>query len=75
MDLIKFNLYFGGERVDCIIQPLERNGDMAYEIWFDGRLVAGILPDENTIWRQVLGAPLDGGTIELIGKKIEEHYA
>jgi hypothetical protein len=75
MKPITFSLYYGGHRVACAVHSLAVAGQNGYEVYFDDRLVAGLLPDKTTVWRQVMGAPLDTATIELIGKKIEKYYS
>lgn len=72
---IRFDLYYGGRKVDCTVKTIEEASDLAYEVYFDDKLAAELVTNDEGSWRQIVGAPLDLETIELIGKKIENHYA
>jgi hypothetical protein len=69
------NLNYGGRKVDCTVEIVEEAGDLAYEVYFDNDLAAELVANDEGTWRQIVGAPLDLEIIELIGKKIEAHYA
>jgi hypothetical protein len=70
-----FSLYIENKKTECRINTLETDGDLTYEVYFDDKLVAGLIAGDEGTWRQIIGAPLAPETIELIGKKIETHYA
>jgi hypothetical protein len=70
-----FEMYVNNKKVTCRINTSETDGDLIYEVYFDDKLTAELVANDEGTWRQIIGAPLDAANIELIGKRIEEHYA
>jgi len=73
MNPLEFNLPWTKTRTKCWIKPAQPQDldHTDYEVYINNKLAANIFVDEEGIWKQANGKPLQADNINYLGKKVE----